>query len=288
MKIGLVGLGRMGSGIHDRLQQHGHEVIGYDRDRRLADTASLEDLVEALAAPRVVWLMVPAGESTESTLQRLSELLARGDLVVEGGNSYYRDSQRHADALAAQGIDFVDVGVSGGIWGPTEGFCLMAGGTQAAVQRIEPLLEALAADGGWAHVGPSGAGHFVKMVHNGIEYGMMQAYAEGFDLLRAYESLDLRQVAELWNHGSVVRSWLLELAEQALAQDPGLQSLRGYVDDSGEGRWIVQEAVERGVPLAVIAQSLFLRFNSREDDSFAMRLLAALRQQFGGHDVRHP
>jgi 6-phosphogluconate dehydrogenase len=287
MTIGLVGLGRMGAGIRDRLREHGHTVTGFDRDPALTDVPSLAALVESLPAPRVVWVMVPAGAPTEQTLDALGGLLARGDLIVEGGNSYYRDSLRRAEAMTARGIEYVDAGVSGGIWGLREGFCIMAGGPDAAVARVAPLFEGLVAEGGWSHVGPSGAGHFVKMVHNGIEYGMLQAYAEGFELLHAYDvPLDLEGIASLWNHGSVVRSWLLELAERAFARDPELSGLRGYVDDSGEGRWTVLDAVDRGVPAGVIAQSLFARFTSRQDDSYAMKVIAALRNEFGGHRVK--
>ena len=287
MTIGLVGLGRMGSGIRDRLRAHGHSVIGYDRDQTLADVPALEALVERLATPRIVWVMVPAGDATEGSVSALAALLAPGDTVIEGGNSRYRDSIRRGEALAAQGIDFVDAGVSGGIWGLREGFCIMAGGADAAVSRVAPLFASLTAEGGWAHVGPLGAGHFTKMVHNGIEYGMLQAFAEGFALLHAYDApLDLHQVSALWNHGSVVRSWLLELAERAFARDPELASLRGYVEDSGEGRWTVIDAVERGVPADVIAGSLFTRFASRDENAFSMRVIAALRNEFGGHATR--
>jgi 6-phosphogluconate dehydrogenase len=287
MTMGLVGLGRMGAGIRDRLKRDGHEVTGYDRDPALSDVASLTALVESLDAPRVVWVMVPAGDPTEQTLTALAGLLAKGDTIVEGGNSYYRDSIRRAEEMAGQGIDYVDAGVSGGIWGLREGFCIMAGGPDEAVGRVAPLFQSLVAEGGWAHVGPAGAGHFVKMVHNGIEYGMLQSYAEGFELLHAYDTpIDLKQVASLWNHGSVVRSWLLELAELAFENDAELSGIQGYVDDSGEGRWTVLDAVDRAVPAGVIAQSLFARFTSRQEDSFAMRVIAALRNEFGGHRVK--
>jgi 6-phosphogluconate dehydrogenase len=287
MKIGLVGLGRMGAGMAERLRRNGHEVVGYDRNPEVSEVRSLEELVGALSPPRVVWVMVPAGEPTESTLKELAGLVSQGDILIDGGNSYYKDSVRRANELGARGIRFLDIGTSGGIWGLEVGFCLMAGGPRDAFETVEPVLRTLAPDDGYAHVGPSGAGHFAKMVHNGIEYGMLQAYAEGFTLLHASEfELDLRQIAALWNQGSVVRSWLLELAERAFAKSPGLDSLRGYVDDSGEGRWTVLDAVERGVPAGVIAQSLFNRFASREEDSFAMRVIAALRNEFGGHPVK--
>jgi 6-phosphogluconate dehydrogenase len=289
MKIGMVGLGRMGANMTERLRSRDHDVIGYDRNLETSDVASLDELVERLEKPRTIWCMVPAGDPTEETIRALAELLDEGDLVVDGGNSYFRDSLRRAEALDGRGILFCDAGVSGGIWGLAEGYCLMVGGTDEAIQRLEPAFVALAQEGGYAHVGPAGAGHFVKMVHNGIEYGLLQAYGEGFQLLQAsseFPDLDLSQVAEVWRHGSVVRSWLLDLAAHALEQDPGLESIRGYVEDSGEGRWTVLEAVRSGVPVPTIAHSLFARFDSRDDDPFAMKLIAALRQQFGGHGVK--
>lgn len=287
VKIGMIGLGRMGTGLAERLRRGGHEVVGYDRAPGQRDVDSLEALVAELAPPRVVWVMVPAGDPTEQTMVELSGLLARGDTVIEGGNSNYRDSMRRAGLLAERGIAMLDVGTSGGVWGLDVGFCLMVGGTDEAFAAVEPVLATLAPEGGYAHVGPAGAGHFTKMVHNGIEYGMMQAYAEGFDLLQAYDvPLDLHQIAGLWNHGGVVRSWLLELAERALAEDPGLDQLQPYVDDSGEGRWTVDEAVARGVPVPATALALFARFASRDEHSFGLRMLAALRNQFGGHAVR--
>ncbi len=287
MKIGLVGLGRMGAGIAERLRRKGHEVVGYDRNPEVSETASLRDLTGALEPPRVVWVMVPAGEPTEEALRELSGLLSTGDIIVDGGNSHYQDSMRRAGELAERGIKLLDAGTSGGVWGLEAGFCLMVGGPLDAFQTVEPVFAALAPEEGYARVGPSGAGHYAKMVHNGIEYGMLQAYAEGFDLLQASGfDLDLGRLAALWNHGSVVRSWLLELAERAFAKDSKLESLRGYVEDSGEGRWTVLEAVERGVAAGVIAQSLFSRFTSREDDSFSMRFIAALRNEFGGHAVK--
>jgi 6-phosphogluconate dehydrogenase len=287
MKIGLIGLGRMGAGIAERLRRSGHEVVGYDRDPAVSEVASLRELVDALSPPRVVWVMVPAGQPTEATLKELADLVSSGDILIDGGNSYYKDSKRRAEELSERGISFLDAGTSGGVWGLEAGFCLMVGGPPDAFETVEPILAALAPEEGYAHVGPSGAGHYTKMVHNGIEYGMLQAYAEGFDLLQASDfDLDLHQLSALWNHGSVVRSWLLELAERAFAKDPKLESLRGYVDDSGEGRWTVLEAVERGVAAGTLAQSLFSRFTSREENPFSMRVIAALRNEFGGHAVK--
>jgi 6-phosphogluconate dehydrogenase len=289
MQVGMVGLGRMGANMAERLRRAGHDAIGYDRDPETSEVASLDELVKTLERPRSIWLMVPAGDPTEETISALVELLDEGDLVVDGGNSYFRDSLRRAEELHARGILFCDAGVSGGIWGLAEGFCLMVGGSDEAIQRLEPALVALAQEGGYAHVGPSGAGHFVKMVHNGIEYGLLQAYGEGFQLLQAsseFPDLDLSEIAEVWRNGSVVRSWLLDLAARALEQDPGLEGIRGYVEDSGEGRWTVLEAVRSGVPVPAIADALFARFDSRDDDPFAMKLIAALRQQFGGHGVK--
>jgi 6-phosphogluconate dehydrogenase len=282
----MVGLGRMGAGMTERLQQAGHEVMTYDP--KVESTAgSLSELVEQLEAPRHVWLMIPAGEITENAVHELLGLLERGDAVVDGGNSNFRDSQRRATEAAEHGLHFVDVGVSGGIWGLREGFALMAGGDPEPIGRLEPAFNALAPEGGYAHVGPSGAGHFVKMVHNGVEYGLMQSYAEGFELMQASEfDLDLGGVAELWRHGSVVRSWLLDLLARALAEDPGLAGIKGYVEDSGEGRWTVEQAIESAVPLPVISAALYARFASRQEESFAAKVDAALRKQFGGHAVR--
>jgi 6-phosphogluconate dehydrogenase len=288
MQVGMVGLGRMGANMTERLRSRDHDVIGYDRDPETSEVASLDELVGTLAKPRTIWLMVPAGHPTEETITALAELLDEGDLVVDGGNSYFRDSLRHAEALRGRGILFCDAGVSGGIWGLAEGYCLMIGGSDEAIERLEPAVLALAQEGGYAHVGPVGAGHFAKMVHNGIEYGLLQAYGEGFQLLQAsadFPDLDLSQIAEVWRHGSVVRSWLLDLAARALEQDPRLEGIRGDVEDSGEGRWTVIEAVRVGVPVPAIADSLFARFDSRDDDPFAMKLIAALRQEFGGHKV---
>jgi 6-phosphogluconate dehydrogenase len=287
MKIGMVGLGRMGAGMAARLRDAGHEVVGHDPSQPSSQAASLAELVGALVSPRLVWSMVPAGDATESVIAGLAPLLGPGDIVVDGGNSHYRESMRRATRLAERGVAFLDAGVSGGVWGREHGYCLMVGGTASAFRVAEPVFAALAEPGGYAHVGPIGAGHYVKMIHNGVEYALLQAYAEGFAMLEAYDDdLDLRRIASLWNSGSVVRSWLLELAERAFAADPALEGLRGYVDDSGEGRWTVQDAVERGVPAGVIAQSLFARFTSRDDNSFAMRVIAALRGEFGGHTVQ--
>jgi 6-phosphogluconate dehydrogenase len=283
----MIGLGRMGSGMTKRLEEAGHEVQTYDPN--VDSTAgSLAELAEQLDPPRHTWMMVPAGDITEQTFQELLEVLEPGDAIVDGGNSNFRDSQRRAREAKEKGIFFLDVGVSGGIWGLQEGFALMAGGEDEPAKRLEPVFRTLAPEGGYLHVGPSGAGHFVKMVHNGIEYGLMQAYAEGFDLMQASEfDVDLGAVAELWRHGSVVRSWLLDLLARALAEEGGeLEHIKGYVEDSGEGRWTVQEAIEHSVPLPVITAALYARFASREDESFAAKVNAALRNQFGGHAVR--
>jgi 6-phosphogluconate dehydrogenase len=287
MKLGMVGLGRMGSGMTERLERDGHEVMTYDPNVE-STAGSLAELVKQLDRPRAVWLMVPAGEITEQTVTSLLDLLGRDDVLVDGGNSNFRDSQRRGRAAAERGVHFVDVGVSGGIWGLREGFCLMAGGPEEAVERLEPIFNSLAPAGGYAHVGPSGAGHFVKMVHNGIEYGLMQAYAEGFDILQHSEfDLDLEQISGIWRYGSVVRSWLLDLLHDAFDAHGGeLADVAGYVEDSGEGRWTVGEAVNEGVPAPVISAALFARFASREDESFAAKINAALREQFGGHAIR--
>jgi len=287
MKLGMVGLGRMGSGMTERLGRDSHEVMTYDPNVE-STAGSLAELVKQLDRPRAVWLMVPAGEITGQTVTNLLDLLGRDDVLVDGGNSNFRDSQRRGRAAAERGIHFVDVGVSGGIWGLREGFCLMAGGPEEAVERLEPIFSSLAPAGGYAHVGPSGAGHFVKMVHNGIEYGLMQAYAEGFDILQHSEfELDLEQISGIWRYGSVVRSWLLDLLHDAFDAHGGdLADVAGYVEDSGEGRWTVGEAVNEGVPAPVISGALFARFASREDESFAAKINAALREQFGGHAIR--
>jgi 6-phosphogluconate dehydrogenase len=288
MKVGLIGLGRMGAGLAERWRRGGHEVIGYDRNAAVSPTKSVIELVEALdTSPRVIWLMVPAGEITQALIDEVAPMLERGDVIIDGGNAYYRDSVRRAAELAEQSIVFMDAGTSGGIWGLEVGFCLMIGGPKQAFDLLEPLFATLAPPEGYEYLGPAGAGHFAKMVHNGIEYAMLESYAEGFDLLHAAEfNYDLGKIAALWNNGSVVRSWLLELGERALQKDPSLDKLRAYVDDSGEGRWTVIEAIERAVPAPVIAQSLFARFASRDENSFAMRYIAALRNEFGGHAVK--
>ena len=287
MKLGMVGLGRMGSGMTERLRRDGHEVMTYDPQVE-STASSLEELAGQLEPPRVVWLMIPAGEITENTVQELLASLESGDVLVDGGNSNFHDSQRRAKEAAEKGIDFLDVGVSGGVWGLENGFCLMAGGSEKGVGLLRPALETLAPPDGWAHVGPSGSGHFVKMVHNGIEYGLMQAYAEGFEIMHASElDLDLEQVSGIWRYGSVVRSWLLELVHDAIAEHGNdLADIAGYVEDSGEGRWTVFEAINEDVPAPVITAALYARFASRQDESFAAKINAALRAQFGGHAVK--
>ncbi len=295
MDVGMIGLGRMGGNMTLRLLPS-HHVVVFDSNATVVQSystkgaigaTSLVELAQKLDPPRAIWMMVPAGEPVEQTIAALRPVLSQGDILIDGGNSNFRDSMRRAKALQPAGITFVDVGVSGGVWGLTEGYCLMVGGERAAFGRIGPLLQTLAAPKGYAYMGASGAGHFVKMMHNAIEYGLMQAYAEGFDLLHESEfELDLQQVANVWLHGSVVRSWLLELMERAFASDPGLDTIQGYVDDSGEGRWTVHEAVDHAVPTPTIALSLFARFRSRRTDSFADRVLAALRHEFGGHAVK--
>jgi 6-phosphogluconate dehydrogenase len=283
----MVGLGRMGGNMAERLRRSGHDVVGYDRDPELSQVASLGELVQKLTPPRVVWVMVPAGEPTRATIVELAGLLAPGDLIVDGGNSYYRDSIARGAELEPKGIGFVDAGVSGGIWGLEYGYGLMVGGKAEHFELVRPALEALAPAGGLAHAGPVGAGHFTKMVHNGIEYGLMQAYAEGYELLRASElGIDVDGAVSAWRHGTVIRSWLLDLLAKALEEDPGLSLLKGWVDDSGEGRWAVAEGVRLAVPVPVMSAALFARFASREDDPPAMKAVAALRQQFGGHAVR--
>jgi len=296
MQLGFVGLGRMGSSMVTRLLQGGHSVVAWDVNadavRAVAaagarGAASLPELAGALAPPRAVWVMVPAGEPTEKTVRELAGLLRAGDTIVDGGNSYYRDDVRRAAELAPRGLFYVDAGTSGGIRGLQLGYCLMVGGPASAVTWLEPVFRTLAPADGYLPVGQSGAGHYVKMIHNGIEYAMMQSYAEGFELMRESPyALDLPRVAALWNHGSVVRSWLLELAADALAEDPHLESVKAYVEDSGEGRWTVEDAVEKAVPAPAITAALYARFRSRRDNSFADRLLAALRHKFGGHAVR--
>jgi 6-phosphogluconate dehydrogenase len=284
----MVGLGRMGGNMTERLRRGGHEVETYARTAPDRTADSLVELATRLEQPRVVWLMIPAGDPTEKAFQNLLTLLEDGDVLVDGGNSNFRDSMRRAREAKAKGVCLLDAGVSGGIWGLAEGYCIMVGGEERAYATVEPALATLAPERGHAHVGPSGAGHFVKMVHNGIEYGLMQAYAEGFELMKEIPDfeLDLREVAALWQNGSVVRGWLLELLERAFAADPGLELIRGYVEDSGEGRWTVHEAIDAAVPLPTISLALFARFASRQDESFAAKVEAALRTQFGGHAVQ--
>lgn len=301
MELGMVGLGRMGANMSLRLLRGGHRVVGYDpRPEAVQEVvnqggggaATLAELAQALTPPRTVWIMVPSGKITDETILGLRDLLAAGDTVIDGGNSNYKESMQHDKWLREKDINFIDVGTSGGIWGLKEGYSLMVGGEEELVERHRPIFEALAPSptDGWGYVGPAGAGHFVKMIHNGIEYGLMQAYAEGFEIMKAKKefNLDLHQISQIWCCGSVIRSWLLELATQALAEDQNLSGIAGYVPDSGEGRWTVFEAIDLDVPAPVITASLQQRFRSRqgEDDSFADKLLAALRQQFGGHAVK--
>ncbi len=295
MQIGMIGLGRMGANMTLRLRRGGHDVVVYDPNTEAAkplvaegatSTDSLESLVAALNVPRHVWIMVPSGAPVTTTIESLSTLLSAGDCVIDGGNSLYKDSVARAESLKSNGVHFLDCGTSGGVWGLDNGYCLMIGGEQEAFERMEPIFKTLAPTDGYAHMGPSGSGHYVKMIHNGIEYGMLEAYAEGFEILDASPyDLDLERISALWNQGSVVRSWLLELAQLALAEDPGLKHIAGYVEDSGEGRWTVAEAIERDVPATVLTYALFARFRSRQQESFGAKLIAALRNQFGGHGV---
>jgi 6-phosphogluconate dehydrogenase len=287
MKLGMIGLGRMGGNMVQRLEQDGHELVTYTRSGG-GTVSSIEELVAELEAPRVAWMMVPAGDATEATFTTLLGLLEAGDIVVDGGNSNFRDSKRRHAEAREHGIRFVDAGVSGGIWGLEVGYCLMAGGDDDAVAVVEPAFRTLAPEDGYAHCGPAGAGHFVKMVPNGIEYGLMQAYAEGFEIMHASEyELDLHEIAGIWRYGSVVRSWLLELLHSSLEQHgSGLGDIAGYVQDSGEGRWTIEEAINEDVPAPVIAAALFARFSSRQDESFAAKVSAALREQFGGHAIK--
>jgi len=297
MKIGFVGLGKMGAAMTERLLAHGHAVVAYDLNPAAVAAAglkgaepasSLKDLAARLEPPRAVWAMVPAGKPTEETIWSLAGVLGGGDIIIDGGNSHYTDSVRRAQALRDHGLSFIDCGTSGGVWGLQVGYCLMVGGDAPSVDRLRPIFEALAPPGGYAHVGPSGAGHFVKMVHNGIEYGLLQAYAEGFELLEAKKDygLDTAAIARLWGQGSVVRSWLLELAADALVKDPHLAGIEGFVADSGEGRWTVDEAIDLAVPVPALSEALFARFRSRQEGSYAAKFVAALRNEFGGHEVR--
>ena len=300
MELGIIGLGKMGLNICRRLIQGGHSVVVFDSDSEVLKIAqkenistgnSLEDLVKKLTKPRILWMMVPSGEITHSTILNLSDLLDRGDIIIDGGNSYYKDTQSMADKLSEKGIDFLDVGTSGGIWGLENGYSLMVGGDSVTYSKLVPLFETLAPSKGFGHVGPSGAGHFVKMIHNGIEYGMMQAYAEGFDLLKSKEdfNLDIQSISEIWTHGSVVRSWILELISDLLREDSSLKDVAPFVQDSGEGRWTVQESLDAEVPIPVISSALYARFYSRnKDKSFSAKLLSALRNQFGGHKIFKP
>ena len=296
MQLAMIGLGKMGGNMSARLLRAGHSVVVHDRNPatiaeyvNLGGTGArtLGEVVTALSPRRVVWLMIPAGAPVDETIDALRPVLAAGDIIIDGGNSNYHDTKRRAVVLEREGIELVDCGTSGGIWGLENGYCLMVGGSADAVAHCQEIFRALAQEGGYAHVGPAGAGHYVKMVHNGVEYGMLQAYAEGYEILNASEyELDLHQIASLWNHGSVVRSWLNELAERALADPGAVDALKGFVPDSGEGRWTVQEAVDRDVPAPVITLALLMRLRSRQDDSYAAKLIAALRNEFGGHAVK--
>jgi 6-phosphogluconate dehydrogenase len=288
MQLGMIGLGRMGNGMTERLREGGHDVETYDPNVESRTASSLEELAQQLERPRALWMMIPAGEITETTFRELLGILDEGDTIVDGGNSNFRDSKRRYAEAMEKGIHFVDVGVSGGIWGLEVGFCLMAGGDDEPVQRLEPILRTLAPDDGYAHVGAAGAGHFVKMIHNGIEYGLMQSYAEGFEIMDHSEyELDLHEISGIWRYGSVVRSWLLELLHSAFeAHGSKLEEIAPYVEDSGEGRWTITEAIDENVPAPVISAALFARFASRNDINFAAKVAAALRNQFGGHAVR--
>jgi 6-phosphogluconate dehydrogenase len=296
MKIGMIGLGRMGANMTRRLTLGGHEVVAYSqgddapaaaRDAGASWAASPRELVAALPKPAVVWLMIPAGKPVDDTIEAMRPALSSGDIVIDGGNSFFRDSLRRAAGLAESGIAFIDAGTSGGVWGLENGYCLMVGGEKAAVATVRPIFDTLAPENGFAHVGPAGAGHYVKMVHNGIEYAMLQSLGEGFEILNASDfKLDLSQIAEVWRSGSVVRSWLLDLLSDALRKDPRLEEIRGWIDDSGEGRWTLIEAIDKAVPAPALADALFARFRSRQENSFSARAIAALRNEFGGHAVK--
>ena len=296
MDIGFIGLGKMGLNMVTRLQRAGHQVTAYDRSADALANAtaagctgasSLSDLVQRLKAPRAVWIMVPSGPPTEETVHAVAALLQPGDIIIDGGNTRFHDDVRRSKELAAKKVRYIDAGTSGGIWGLTNGYCLMVGGEKEAVERLAPIFETLAPTNGWAHVGAAGAGHYVKMVHNGIEYSLMQGYAEGFELMSKSDyRLDLARIADLWMQGSVVRSWLLELTASALKEDPRLDRLKGFVQDSGEGRWMVADAIEKNVPVPTLSAALFTRFRSRQEESFAEKILAALRNAFGGHAVK--
>ena len=297
MQLAMIGLGRMGGNMVERLMRKGHQTVVYDRSsdvvskyQKMGATPAkdLAEIVSKLKSPRVVWIMVPAGDPVDQTIESLVPHMSRGDIIIDGGNSNFHDTMQRAESLAKRGIELVDSGTSGGIWGLENGYCLMVGGTDAAVKQCEPIFLALAPEDGYAHVGPSGAGHYVKMVHNGIEYALLQGYAEGYEILhnsKSFPKLDLHQIAEVWQHGSVVRSWLNELAATAFSRDASLSDLKGFVADSGEGRWTVQDAIDSDTPAPVITLSLIMRFRSRQPDTFAGKVIAALRNEFGGHAV---
>jgi len=296
MELGMIGLGRMGANMTERLVRGGHKVITYDRsaeaiqrvvDKGAVGAVSLADFVIKLSLPRAIWLMVPSGDPVDQTMDQLLPNLTKGDIIIDGGNSNYKDSIRRAEKMKSHAMHFIDAGTSGGVWGLQNGYCMMVGGEKEIVGRLEPIFLTLAPKDGYLHAGPSGAGHFVKMIHNGIEYGMMQAYGEGFELLKASQfDLDLAKISHLWNQGSVVRSWLLELCESAFEKDPKLDAIKGYVEDSGEGRWTVIEAIEKGVAATTLAHALFARYSSRQQDAFSNKVIAALRNEFGGHAVK--